>query len=71
MSVLLFTLNRNKEEEFKMNFILISIILCLIVKGAMDKKYYNFKINALEYQLERYKDMTDVLCQKDGDNQYD
>lgn len=71
MSVLLFTLNRNKEEEYKMNFILISIILCLIVKGAIDKKYYKSKIKALNYQINRYKEMTDTLCKKDGDNQYD
>lgn len=54
-----------------MNFILIGIILCLIFKGVMDKKYYKFKINALEYQIKRYKEMTDTLCKKDGDNQYD
>lgn len=54
-----------------MNFILIGVILFLIAKGVMDKKYYNFKINALNYQIKRYKEMSDVLCQKDGNNQYD
>lgn len=54
-----------------MNFILISIILCLIAKGVIDKKYYKFKINALEYQLERYKEMSYILSKKDGDNIYD
>lgn len=54
-----------------MNFILVGVILFLIIKGVMDKKYYNLKINALNYQLERYKEMTDTLCQRDGDNQYD
>lgn len=49
-----------------MNFILIGVILYLIIKGAMDKKYYKSKINALEYQLERYKEMSDTLSKKDG-----
>ena len=50
-----------------MNFILFSIILFLIAKGTIDKRYYNFKINALKYQLERYKEMSDTLCKR-GDN---
>lgn len=54
-----------------MNFILVGVTLFLIAKGVIDKKYYNFKINALEYQLERYKEMLDILSKKDGDNQYD
>ncbi|MGG7210375.1 hypothetical protein [Clostridium baratii] len=49
-----------------MNFILIGIILYLIAKGIKDKKYYNFKINALEYQIKRYKEMTDTLSKKEG-----
>lgn len=47
-----------------MNFILIGVILYLIIKGAMDKKYYKSKINALNYQLERYKEMSDTLCKR-------
>lgn len=54
-----------------MNFILISIILCLIAKGVIDKKYYESEIDLLKYQTERYKEMSDTLCQRDGDNQYD
>lgn len=50
-----------------MNFILVGVILFLIAKGVIDKKYYNFKINALEYQINRYKEMTDTLCKR-GDN---
>lgn len=50
-----------------MNFILIGIILCLIVKSVEDKKYYKAKINALEYQIKRYKEMSDTLCKR-GDN---
>lgn len=54
-----------------MNFILVCIILCLIFKGVMDKKYYKTKINVLNFEIKRYKEMTDTLCKKDGDNQYD
>lgn len=53
-----------------MNFILVSIILCLIVRSVEDKKYYKSEINALEYQVKRYKEMTDTLCKRGGD-QYD
>lgn len=49
-----------------MNFILVSIILCLIAKGAIDKKYYKLTINSLECELKRYKEMTDTLCRRDG-----
>lgn len=49
-----------------MNFILIGIILYLIVRSAEDKKYYKAEINALEYQIKRYKEMTNTLSKKDG-----
>lgn len=49
-----------------MNFILVSIILVLIIKGAEDKKYYKSEIKALNYQINRYKEMTDTLSKKDG-----
>ena len=51
-----------------MNFILIGIILCLIFRSVEDKKYYKSNIKQLNYQINRYKGMTDTLCQKDGDN---
>lgn len=49
-----------------MNFILVGVILFLIAKGVIDKKYYKFTINSLEYELKRYKEMTDTLCKRDG-----
>ncbi|CUP74828.1 hypothetical protein [Clostridium baratii] len=50
-----------------MNFILVGVILFLIIKGVIDKRYYKFTINSLKYELERYKEMTDTLCKR-GDN---
>lgn len=54
-----------------MNFILVCIILCLIFRSVEDKKYYKSNIKQLNYQINRYKGMTDTLCKKDGNNQYD
>lgn len=50
-----------------MNFILIGVILFLIIKGVMDKRYYESEIDLLKYQTERYKEMSDTLCKR-GDN---
>lgn len=49
-----------------MNFILIGIILCLVVKNVEDRRYYKSKIDVLEYQIKRYKEMINTLSKKDG-----